>query len=287
MKKKKNGGTLIFLCLIFIGLSIMLYPAISDFWNSKTQSEAIVNYEEMLKNTPEKDYSHFFDEADAYNKKLAALPAPLENRDGLSDYNSILDPSGTGMMGYVTIDKLTIELPLYHGTEAKTLNNSVGHIEGTSIPVGGEGTHSVISAHRGLPTSTLFTNLDHLEIGDTFQISVLDRVLTYQVDQIKTVIPSDTQHLAIADGKDYCTLLTCTPYGINSHRLLVRGVRIETVTEKKIHVTSDGHFIDTLIVTPALALPILLVLILYVTFKPVKKSGKKILEEITTEDSPK
>ena len=284
MKKKKNNSTLVFLCLIFIGLSIMLYPSVSDFWNSRTQSEAIVNYEEMLKNTPKKDYSSLFDAADEYNKQLAALPAPLENRDGLPDYNSILDPSGTGMMGYITIEKLSIELPLYHGTDAKVLNNSVGHLEGTSLPAGGEGTHAVISAHRGLPTSTLFTNLDHLEIGDTFQISVLDRTLTYQVDQIKTVIPSDTQHLSITEGKDYCTLLTCTPYGINSHRLLVRGVRIETVEEKKIHIVSDGYFIDTLIVTPALALPMLLVLILYIMFKPVKKSNKRIIEEITKKE---
>lgn len=282
-KKKKNSSAIFLLCFIFVGLSIMLYPAVSNYWNSRTQSQAIVDYESSLKNTPQADYTAFFEKAEEYNRELAQLPAPLEYRDSLPDYDSLLDPSGTGMMGYVTIEKISIELPIYHGTSEAVLNNAVGHIEGSSLPIGGESTHSIISAHRGLPSSTLFTNLDHMEIGDIFVISILDKTYTYQVDQIKTVIPSDTQHLAVKEGKDYCTLLTCTPYGINSHRLLVRGRRIESIQEKKIHITSDGYLIDTLIVTPAVALPILLVLIIYVLFKPVKKSNKRILKEIKEE----
>lgn len=283
MKKKKNNSALFLLCFIFVGLSIMLYPAISNLWNSRTQSQAIVDYEASMKNNPKADYTEYFEAAADYNKQLAALPAPLENQKGLPDYNALLDPAGTGMMGYITIDKLSVELPIYHGTSEAVLNNAVGHIEGSSLPIGGESTHSIISAHRGLPSSILFTNLDHMEIGDTFVISILDKTYTYQVDQIKTVIPNDTQYLMIKEGKDYCTLLTCTPYGINSHRLLVRGHRIENIQEKKIHITSDGYLIDTLIVTPAVALPILLALILYVLFKPVKKSNKRILKEIKEE----
>lgn len=175
------------------------------------------------------------------------------------------------MIGYLTIDVIGLELPVYHGTDDDILSHAVGHLEGTSIFVGGIGTHSVVSAHRGLPTATLFTNLDHLEIGDTFQFTILDRKITYQVDQIKTVEPNDTSDLHIEADKDICTLLTCTPYGINTHRLLVRGSRIETKDQKTIFVTSDAHQIEPLIVTPIVALPILLTLIIIVLFKPVKK----------------
>ena len=273
MKKKNKWSTFILLLTFFIGLSVMLYPTISDYWNSRTQSAAIVDYEKMLEAMTPADYDSFFDFADEYNRALAALDVPLLEYNEIDGYDDALDLTGTGMIGYLTVSKIGQELPIYHGTGDDVLSVAVGHLQGSSLPVGGEGTHCVVSAHRGLPTATLFTNLDHLEEGDTFSITVLDRTLTYQVDQIKTVKPSDVNDLAISDGKDYCTLLTCTPYGINTERLLVRGVRIETVENKVIYVKSEAYLVDSLIVTPVVALPILLVLMLIVLFKPVKKES--------------
>jgi sortase A len=177
-------------------------------------------------------------------------------------------------MGYISIAKLGVELPLYHGVSAEVLNIACGHLEGSSLPIGGESTHCILSAHRGLPSAKLFTDLDRMEIGDTFQITVLDREITYRVDQIRIVNPDDLSLLGIEDGKEYCTLLTCTPYGINTQRLLVRGVSVDSVQNKTIYVTADGMKVDTLIVTPIVALPMLLVLILIVFFKPAKKQAK-------------
>ncbi len=271
MKKKNKWSTFILLLFFFVGLSVMLYPAISSYWNSKTQTEAIVDYEEMLQSLPKKDYTAVFDAAYDYNAQLATLAFPLLEYNSISGYKDILDISGTGMMGYITIEKIGIELPIYHGTSNDVLSHAVGHLEGTSFPVGDPGTHTVVSAHRGLPTATLFTNLDHLEIGDYFQFTILDRTFTYQVDQIKTVDPTNTEDLTIVPGEEYCTLLTCTPYGINTHRLLVRGVKTDYVQQKTIYITSDAHLIDSLIVTPIVALPMLFTLMMIVLFKPIKK----------------
>lgn len=271
MKKKNKWSTFILLLTFFIGLSVMLYPTISDYWNTRTQSAAIVDYEKMIENMTPADYQAYFDEADEYNKRLAALDFPLIEFGEIDGYFESLDLTGTGMMGYITIDKIGQELPVYHGTGNDVLSVAVGHMQGTSLPVGGVGTHAVVSAHRGLPTATLFTNLDHMEKGDIFQLTILDRKISYQVDQIKTVKPSEVKDLAIEAGKDYCTLLTCTPYGINTERLLVRGVRIETVESKNIYVKSEAYLVDSLIVTPIVALPILFVLMLIVLFKPVRK----------------
>lgn len=268
---KQKLSTLILLILFFVGLSVLLYPAISDFWNSKTQSQAIIDYESLLDQLPQEDYSGIFENADGYNRALQALDFPLIQYNQIPDYWNILDMNGNGMMGYIAIDKIGVELPIYLGTDEDVLNVAVGHVQGSSLPIGGESTHAVLSAHRGLPSAKLFTHLDRLEIGDTFVITVLDRVLTYQVDQIRIVLPDEVDNLVIADGQDYCTLLTCTPYGINTHRLLVRGRRIETIVHKTIHLTSEAYRIDTLIVTPIVALPMLFVLILIVVFKPPKK----------------
>lgn len=271
MKKKRKWSTLVLLLFFFTGLSVMLYPAISNYWNSRTQSKAIIDYEKMLSSIPKEDYTALFAEADEYNRQLASLDFPYTEYAGLEGYDEILDVSGTGMIGYVTIDAIGVELPIYHGTEDSVLSFAAGHVEGSSLPVGGVGTHSVISAHRGLPTATLFTNLDHLEVGDIFEITILDRTLTYQVDQIKTVSPTDASDLAIEADSDRCTLLTCTPYGINTHRLLVRGTKISSAQEKKIYITSDAHRIDSLIVTPVVAMPILVTLMIIVLCSPVKK----------------
>ena len=269
MRSKKS--TIILLVSFFIGLSVLLYPSISSYWNSKTQSEAIVDYESMLSQYKPEDYTAIFAEADAYNKQLAQLNEPLVEHNRLPDYNSILNIGGTGMMGYITVPKISQELPVYHGTSDGVLSVAVGHLQGTSLPVGGENTHCVVSAHRGLPTAVLFTHLDRMEIGDIFYFTILDRTITYEVDQIRIVEPDDASLIQIKDGKDYCTLLTCTPYGINTQRLLVRGHQIDASQTRNLYVANEAYRIEPLVVMPIVALPIIFVLLVYVMFAPVKK----------------
>ena len=269
MRSKKS--TIILLVSFFIGLSVLLYPSISSYWNSKTQSEAIVDYEAMLSQYKPEDYTAIFAEADAYNKQLAQLNEPLVEHNRLPDYNSILNVGGTGMMGYITVPKISQELPVYHGTSDGVLSVAVGHLQGTSLPVGGENTHCVVSAHRGLPTAVLFTHLDRMEIGDIFYFTILDRTITYEVDQIRIVEPDDASLIQIKDGKDYCTLLTCTPYGINTQRLLVRGHQIDASQTRNLYVANEAYRIEPLVVMPIVALPIIFVLLVYVMFAPVKK----------------
>ncbi len=267
---KKNKTTLIMVLFFFIGLAILLYPSISNFYNQKVQSKAIVDYESILNNIEKEDYTNYFNEADEYNKKLLSMKNPLLTYKNIKNYNKILNVNDYGMIGYLTIDKIKVELPIYHGTSADVLNKAVGHLEGTSLPVGGKGTHSVLSAHRGLPSFKLFTDLDKLEIGDTFVINILDRTITYQVDKITIVKPNQVNDLKIDKNGDYVTLLTCTPYGINTHRLLVRGKRIENET-KKVFITTEGFRISTLIVMPLVALPIIFSLLLIILIKPINK----------------
>ena len=281
MKRNKKWSTFILLLFFFIGLLVMLYPALSNYWNQRTQSKAIVDYEKMMENIPAEDYSRLFDQAYDYNSDLSQLRFPLlDYRKLTKDYNLALNPIGTGMMGYINIEKIGVSLPIYHGTGDEVLSVAVGHVEGSSLPVGGKGNHTILSAHRGLPTATLFTNLDHLEIGDMFTINILDRTTSYQVDQINIVEPEDTQYLNIDKDEDLCTLITCTPYGINTHRLLVRGHQVEAAQKQTLFVTNEAYRIDTLIVTPFVALPMILVLLIYVMLKPVKKeknnSGGKL-----------
>ena len=266
MRKHK---TVIFLTLGFlVGICILLYPAFSDFWNSKTQSRAITDYESVLDNLDENEYRAIFERAHAYNKALYETNYPLMDYKNVPGYYDTLRITDNDMIGYLKIDRIGVELPIYHGTSDDVLNRGVGHLEGSSLPIGGENTHSIMSAHRGLPSSKLFTDLDRMEIGDTFQIIVLDQVLTYQVDFIKTIEPNDVSDLQIIKGRDYCTLFTCTPYGINTHRLLVRGVRIETAKEKPIiYVSNEAFRIEPLLVTPAVAAPMLLVLLIHLLVK--------------------
>lgn len=270
---KKRTTTIILLILFFIGLSVLLYPTISSYWNSKTQSEAIINYEAMLAQYRPEDYSAIFAQADAYNQELRKLNDPYRDYNLVPDYHSILNIGGTGMIGYISIPKINQELPVYHGTSEGILSVAVGHVEGSSLPVGGESTHSVVSAHRGLPTATLFTHLDRMELGDTFHFTILDRTITYEVDQIRIVDPNDTSLLQIEDGKDYCTLLTCTPYGINTHRLLVRGHQVDESQTRNLYVANEAYRIEPLVVMPIVALPIIFVLLLYVMFAPVTKKS--------------
>jgi sortase A len=262
-----------------IGISLLLYPAFSDYWNSKTQTRAIVNYESVLEYLEPEDYSAIFQQAYDYNKQLYESEiSPLLYPELFPDYWDALNVTDFGMIGYLKIDRIGVELPIYHGTSAEVLNYGVGHLEGSSLPVGGESTHSVMSAHRGLPSAKLFTDLDRVELGDTFQIIVLDQILTYQVDQINIIFPNEIEDLQIVEGKDYCTLFTCTPYGINTHRLLVRGIRIETIEEKPvIYVSNDAYRIEPLLVTPAVAAPMLLIFLIHLMTKyreaPKNKEG--------------
>ena len=272
--------TVIFLTVGFlIGISVLLYPAFSNAWNSTTQSRAIVDYESVLEYLEPEDYSAIFQAAYDYNEALRAVEFPLMNYEEVPGYRDTLKIEGTSIMGYVKIDKIGVELPIYHGTSDEVLSRGVGHLEGSSLPVGGESTHSVMSAHRGLPSAKLFTDLDRLEMGDTFQVTILDQVLTYQVDQVKVITPREIDDLQIVEGKDYCTLFTCTPYGINTHRLLVRGIRIETITEKPvIYVANEAFRIEPLLVTPAVAAPMMLVFLIHLMVKyrepPKKKEGE-------------
>ncbi len=288
MRKHK---TVIFLILGFlVGICILLYPAFSDFWNSKTQSRAITDYESVLDNLDENDYNAIFERAHAYNKALYETNYPLMDYKNVPGYYDTLRITDNDMIGYLKIDRIGVELPIYHGTSDDVLNRGVGHLEGSSLPVGGENTHSVMSAHRGLPSAKLFTDLDRMEIGDTFQIVVLDQVLTYQVDLIKVIEPTDISDLQIIEGGDYCTLFTCTPYGINTHRLLVRGTRIETIKEKPvIYVSNEAFRIEPLLVTPAVAAPMLLVLLIHLLVKyrePPKNGQQKKKEEGGTKSAP-
>ena len=272
MRSRKS--TVILLILFFIGLSLLLYPSVSNYWNSKTQSEAIIDYEAMLAAYKPEDYSAVFEAADAYNRELEHLGYPLRDYPQIEErYWNALDISGTGMMGYLTIPKINQELPVYHGTSEAVLSTAVGHFQGSSLPVGGDSTHSVVSAHRGLPTALLFTHLDRMEIGDTFTFTILDRVLTYEVDQIRIVEPNDASLIQIEPLKDYCTLLTCTPYGINTHRLLVRAHQVDASQKSSIYVANEAYKVDPMIVMPGVAIPFVIGWLFYVLIVPVKKEA--------------
>ena len=282
-KKKKKGyaSTIILVSIFLVGLCILLYPTISDFWNEKRQSQAIINYDDLIVDLTPEDYSEYFRKANEYNRKLSLISSPFLGHKSLeNEYYDTLDVNGDGMMGYITIEKIKIQLPIYHGTSDKVLNSAVGHVEGSSLPVGGVGTHSVLSAHRGLPSAKLFTNLDKLEIGDIFTIRILDQTITYQVDQILIVFPDEVKDLYAVPDEDYCTLVTCTPYGINTHRMLVRGNRIENIeAEKKVNVITEAYRIDPLIVTPAVAAPMLGILLIFLLVKSSKEKKKNKKED--------
>lgn len=276
MKKRKT--TIIMIIFFFIGLLTLFYPTLSNYYNEKKQSRMISNYENILNSTNTINFDEQKEKAINYNKELNKLKEPLFNYGNLNNYYDLLNINKDGMMGYLTIDKIKVELPIYHGTSNEVLNSSVGHLEGTSLPIGGPSTHSVLSAHRGLPSAKLFTNLDKLEIGDTFKIAILDEVLNYQIDKIMIVKPNNRNNIKIEENKDYVTLLTCTPYGINTHRLLVRGTRIEN-TKKTTYITTEGFKINNLIVVPILTIPIIILLLIITIIKPVKKVNINKYEE--------
>lgn len=272
---KKHFSTILLVLMLIIGLSLLLYPSFSDWWNSFNQSHAIANYDAIMADLSEEDYSHLFDAAMAYNQKLRHVKFPLMYYDQVEGYYDLLDVTGTGIMGYIDIPKIDVQLPVYHGTSEGVLQVAVGHVEGTSLPTGGPSTHCVLSAHRGLPSARLFTDLNKMEIGDTFTLSVVDRILTYQVDQILIVLPTEAENLYVVDGEDYCTLVTCTPYGVNTHRMLVRGTRVENAKEEiVVRVTADAVQIEPIIVTPLVAAPMLLILFIGLMIPKPRKNRR-------------
>ena len=266
MKNKLTTALLIL--MLVAGLSLLLYPTVSDYWNSLHASRAVANYAEEVQNLDAEKYGQMLADAREYNQMLLGRETEFAlTEEQKAEYDSLLDLNGTGIMGYIEIPAIDVSLPIYHGTDDAVLQVAVGHLEWSSLPVGGEGTHCVLSGHRGLPSAKLFTNLDKLAEGDTFIIRVLNEVFTYEVDQILIVEPDDTDALKPQEGEDLCTLVTCTPYGINSHRLLVRGHRIENTEEAAaVRVTADAIQIEPLIIAPAVAAPILLILLLILLF---------------------
>ena len=261
---KKHFSTVILIFVFLIGLSLLLYPSLSNYWNSFHASRAVASYSEEVANLDEEEYRRMLEEAKEYNRTLLGRGTQyMLSEERKNEYNDLLNIGGTGIMGYIEIESLGVSLPIYHGTDDAVLQIGVGHLDWTSLPVGGEGTHCVISGHRGLPSAKLFTNLDKMSVGDTFVLRVLDEVLTYEVDQIFIVEPDDTEALQIEQGKDLCTLVTCTPYGINTHRLLVRGHRVENAIASRLaHVTSDAVQIEPLIIASIIAVPLLLLLLI-------------------------
>ena len=265
MKKKNNKLTTVLLVLLLLaGLSLLLYPSVSDYWNAMHQTRAIASYAENVSQLDSAKYDEMLQAARAYNASLTERPSDFSlTEEQKAAYGQLLDLSGLGVMGYIEIPEINCSLPIYHGTDEAVLQTAVGHLEWSSLPVGGEGTHCVLSGHRGLPSAKLFTNLDKLATGDTFLLRVLDEVMTYEVDQILIVEPGDVSALRIEPGKDLCTLVTCTPYGVNTHRLLVRGHRVENAQEAaRMHVTADAVQFDPLLVAPLLAMPVLLILLM-------------------------
>ena len=283
MKKKNNNWTTVFLVLLLLaGVSLLLYPSLSDYWNSMHQTRAIASYAETVSQLDTAQYDEMWKAAQDYNRSLAQRETAFALTDEQkAAYESLLDVSGLGVMGYIEIPEIDCSLPIYHGTEESVLQVAVGHLEWSSLPVGGEGTHCVLSGHRGLPSAKLFTKLDKLAVGDTFLLRVLDEVLTYEVDQILIVEPEQVDALGIVPGEDYCTLVTCTPYGINTHRLLVRGHRVENTPEAaRMHVTADATQFDPLLVAPVLAIPVLLLLLIILLLP--KRQSKSRGDEIDT-----
>lgn len=281
MKKKNFLTNIILIFVLLAGLSLLLYPSFSDWWNSFHQSVAITNYAERVADLNEEEYALMWDAAVAFNQQLLLRENPYYiSKEEHAVYEQCLNADGNGIMGYIEVPKINCTLPIYHGTSDAVLQVAVGHLDWTSLPTGGESTHCVLTAHRGLPSAKLFSDLDEMVVGDTFVLRILNETLTYEVDQILIVEPDQSESLLVTEGMDYCTLVTCTPYGVNSHRMLVRGHRIENAPEKVvIHVSEDAIPIEPRIVAPFLAIPLLLILLLllpiYDSRQKKRNGGKK------------
>ena len=270
---KKHLSTILLVVALLAGVSLLLYPSLSNYWNSLHATQVVSNYAQQVQTMDRSRYETMWNDAVAYNRSLLTRSTDFALTDAQKrQYDALLNVDGTGIMGYLEIPALEVTLPIYHGTDDSVLQVGAGHVEWSSLPTGGESTHCVLSGHRGLPSARLFSDLDQLVAGDTFVIRVLDEVMTYEVDQILIVEPTDVSALTVEDGKDLCTLVTCTPYGVNSHRLLVRGHRVENASEA-IRVTSDAVQIEPLIVAPLVAMPLLLALLLLLLLPRSKKKS--------------
>lgn len=265
MKKKINWSNIILVVLFLLGLSLLLYPTISNYWNSFHQSRVIASYTESMANIDNEKYQKMISDAKAFNQKLAKKKYQWSlSESELQEYHNLLNITDTGIMGYIEIPNLNSTLAIYHGSSEAVLQIAIGHIEGTSLPIGGTDTHCVVSGHRGLPSAKLFTDLDKVEKGDIFMMHIMDETLTYEVDQIRIVLPEEIKELEIVKGEDYCTLVTCTPYGINSHRLLVRGHRVDNPEHIQAErVAADAIQVDTFIVACFIAVPIIILLLIW------------------------
>ena len=280
MKKKKGLKkqlpNLIFGVIFLVGVAIFLYPSVSNYVNSIHQSKAINSYDQSISNMSQEDYTKFWQAAYEYNKELATKPMNFTLSDEeLTEYNKILDPTGTGIIGYIEIENIGVNLPIYHGTEESVLQVGIGHLEGTSFPTGTSSTHVVLSGHRGLPSSKLFTDLDQMIVGDTFLLHIMDQTFAYQVDYISIVLPEEVTGLAIVDGEEYVTLVTCTPYGVNTHRLLVRAKRVDYNEEMKLIVPADATRYGTMVIAPFIGAPMLLIAFIIFMIKTRKPKAKK------------
>ncbi len=280
MKRKKIPLTPILIGAFVVGLFLLLYPSVSNYINRLHSSRAVNLYSEEVAKMKEEQLAQMYSDAQAFSYTLTGEEFPyVLSEEKMAEYMSLLNIGGDGVMGYIEIPAIDVILPIYHGTDDNVLQIAAGHMEWTSMPVGGKGTHCVISGHRGLPSASLFTDLDMLVEGDLFMISVLDRVLTYEVDQIRIVVPSDTSDLMVVEGEDYCTLLTCTPYGVNSHRLLVRGHRIENPEEAvSVNIISDAIQVEPSITASVIGVPVLILLIIWQSIRTrvlVKKKKSK------------
>ena len=294
---RRRISNIILTVVLLVGIGLLVYPTFSDWWNSFHQTRAIAGYTAQVANMNKEDFDRMWAEAEAFNAYLAESSGRFNlTEEEERTYNSILDVTGTGIMGYIDIPSIKISLPIYHGTDESILQIAIGHIEGTSFPIGGEGTHSAVSGHRGLPSAKLFTDIDQLQAGDKFLLQILDRTLTYEVDQIRIVLPQELQDLQIDPYQDYCTLITCTPYGVNTHRLLVRGHRVDNDNTDASRITADAMRFEPIIVAPLVAAPILLILLVYLLISTSRWNRKRkehrskqelqdVIEQIATEQN--
>lgn len=282
-KKKISFSTILLTLILLAGVSVMLYPAFSDWWNSMHATQAIAGYVAAVEDLSEDERKQMLKEARQYNASLANGANFNLTNEEYRKYENTLNVAGTGVMGYIQIPSIGVDLPIYHSVDEAVLQIAVGHVPGSSLPIGGKRTHAVLSGHRGLPSAKLFSDLDKLKEGDVFTITVLDRTITYQADQIRIVLPDETDELAIEDGKDYATLVTCTPYGINTHRILLRGKRVKNINGD-VTITAEAVKIPTYIVIPAVGIPILFVvlsiMLAYYRRKGPRKSEKELLDAI-------
>ncbi len=285
-KKQRRGpsiSTIVLVIILLVGVGILLYPSVSDWWNSMHATRAIASYVTAVEDLSGQEREAMLEAAREYNSRLANGVNFTLTDEQRAEYDSLLDITGTGIMGYVQITSIGVNLPVYHSVDEAVLQIAVGHIPGSSLPVGGERTHAILSGHRGLPSAKLFSDLDQIVEGDTFTLNIMDQTITYMVDQIRIVLPEETDELAITDGKDYCTLVTCTPYGINTHRMLVRGKRIDNVIGEVV-VVSEAVRIPNYIVAPAICIPllfiILLIMLIYYRRLGPRKTEAELLDEM-------